>query len=136
MEKCLLTLRGLNRDVSGRKGFAYCLITEFVGCTVWQLAREKNSVLRQLVLPFFFLFVIAYFVYHTLHGSYGVYALANMKVQADALEADLLSLRYQREAAEHRIALFRKDTLDPDMMDERARAYLDVADPKRNRYFQ
>ncbi|WP_320142159.1 septum formation initiator family protein [uncultured Cohaesibacter sp.] len=91
--------------------------------------QRKNSVLRQLVLPFFFLFVIAYFVYHTLHGSYGVYALAGMKVQADALEADLLSLRYQREAAEHRIALFRKDTLDPDMMDERARAYLDLADP-------
>nr|WP_321525512.1 septum formation initiator family protein [uncultured Cohaesibacter sp.] len=91
--------------------------------------QRKNSALRQLVLPFFFLLVIAYFVYHTLHGSFGVYALAEMKVQADALEADLLDLRFQREAAEHRIALFRQGTLDPDMMDERARAYLDVADP-------
>ncbi|WP_319414468.1 septum formation initiator family protein [uncultured Cohaesibacter sp.] len=91
--------------------------------------QRKNSVLRQLVLPFFFLLILAYFVYHTLHGSFGVYALADMKVRADALEADLLSLRYVREAEEHRIALFRKETLDPDMMDERARAYLDVADP-------
>nr|WP_321456986.1 septum formation initiator family protein [uncultured Cohaesibacter sp.] len=91
--------------------------------------QRKNSVLRHLSLPLFFLLVLSYFVYHTLHGSYGVYALADMKGQADMLEADLLDLRYQREAAEHRIALLRNDTLDPDMMDERARAYLDVANP-------
>ncbi|WP_316862550.1 septum formation initiator family protein [uncultured Cohaesibacter sp.] len=91
--------------------------------------QRKNSVLRHLVLPSFLLLLLGYFIFHTLHGSYGVYALAGMNGQVDSLEADLLALRYEREAAEHRIALFRKETLDPDMMDERARVYLNVADP-------
>ena len=91
--------------------------------------QRKNSVLRHLALPAFFLLLIVYFVFHTLHGSYGVYALTEMKLRTDSLEADLLALRLEREAEEHRIALFRRETLDPDMMDERARAYLNVAHP-------
>ncbi|MCV6576111.1 MAG: septum formation initiator family protein [Cohaesibacter sp.] len=91
--------------------------------------QRKNSVLRQMVLPFFFLLLIGYFVYHSLNGGYGAYALADMKQKADVLEADLLALRQQRELNEHRIALFRRETLDPDMMDERARLYVNMAHP-------
>lgn len=91
--------------------------------------QRKNSVLRHLALPFSFLLIFGYFVFHALHGGYGVYALGDMKARADALEADLLAYRIERETEEHRIALFRRETLDPDMMDERARAYMNVAHP-------
>ncbi|PLW77573.1 FtsB family cell division protein [Cohaesibacter celericrescens] len=91
--------------------------------------QRRNSVLRQLALPFSFLLILGYFVFHALHGGYGVYALTDMKARTDGLEADLLALRLARETNEHRIALFRRETLDPDMMEERARAYMNVAHP-------
>ena len=91
--------------------------------------QRKNSVLRQLVLPLIFMLLVGYFVFHALHGGYGVYALTDMKAKTDGLEADLLALRLEREAEEHRIALFRRETLDPDMMEERARAFMNVAHP-------
>ena len=89
--------------------------------------QRRNSILRQLMLPSFFVLLTCYFVFHALHGGYGVYALVDMKARSDALEADLLALRLEREAEEHRIALFRAATLDPDMMGERARTYMNVA---------
>ena len=89
--------------------------------------QKRNSVLRQLMLPTCFLLLIGYFLFHALHGGYGVYSLTAMKARSDSLEADLLALRLVREAKEHRIALFRRETLDPDMMDERARANMNVA---------
>ncbi|SNZ07787.1 FtsB family cell division protein [Cohaesibacter gelatinilyticus] len=91
--------------------------------------QRKNSALRQMVLPFLFLLLIGYFVFHSLNGGYGAYALADMKLKVDVLEADLLALRQEREVQEHRIALFRRETLDPDMMDERARLYVNMAHP-------
>ncbi len=91
--------------------------------------QRKNSVLRQMMLPLCFLLLIGYFVFHALNGGYGAYALTDMKQDIDKLEADLLSARLKRESMEHRIALFRRETLDPDMMDERARAYLNMAHP-------
>nr|WP_321444496.1 septum formation initiator family protein [uncultured Cohaesibacter sp.] len=91
--------------------------------------QRRNSVGRQLVLPVSFLLLIGYFVFHALHGGYGVYSLTAMKARADGLEADLHALRLVRESREHRIALFRRETLDPDMMEERARATMNVAHP-------
>ena len=91
--------------------------------------QRKNSIMRQLALPMVFILLIGYFVFHALNGGYGAYALTDMRKKIDGLEADLLSLRLKREALDHRIALFRRETLDPDMMDERARAYLNMAHP-------
>ncbi len=91
--------------------------------------QKRNSVVRQLMLPIGFLLLIGYFVFHALHGGYGVYSLTAMKARTDGLEADLLALRLVRESKEHRIALFRRETLDPDMMEERARANMNVAHP-------
>lgn len=91
--------------------------------------QRKNSTLRQLLLPFSFLLLIGYFVFHALNGDYGAYALTDMRGKIDHMEADLLALRLEREGMEHRIALFRRETLDPDMMEERARIYMNMAHP-------
>lgn len=91
--------------------------------------QKKNTLMRQLALPTIFALMIGYFVFHALTGGYGAYALTDMRYEIDRLEADLLSARLKRETIEHRIALFRRATLDPDMMDERARAYMNMAHP-------
>ncbi len=46
-----------------------------------------------------------------------------------ALTADLQRLQHEHAQWERRIALLKSDDLDPDMLDERARALLDYADP-------
>jgi len=45
------------------------------------------------------------------------------------LGADLDRLKHERAQWQRRIALLKSDALDPDMLDERARALLDYVDP-------
>ena len=47
-----------------------------------------------------------------------------------AMKAELTGSRAERAGWERRVALLRSDRLDPDMLDERARALLDYVDPR------
>ena len=47
----------------------------------------------------------------------------------DELSKELARLKIERAQWQHRVSLLRSDRLDPDMLDERARAVLDYAHP-------
>jgi cell division protein FtsB len=89
------------------------------------LARIARSLVWQAV----FAGIVGYFAYHAIHGSRGLIALSRVQGQIQQAEGTLGETRGERERMEHRALLLRPDNLDPDMLDERARAMLNFSSP-------
>ena len=92
--------------------------------------QRKQSKIRPLLLPFCCLLVLGYFAYHAVEGDYGLFALGKLKERVASLETELAALRAEREQLESHVALMRPESLDRDMIDERAREALNMADAK------
>ena len=73
---------------------------------------------------------MGYFAYHAVEGDYGLFALGKLKDRVASLEAELATARAEREQMERHVALMRPESLDRDMIDERAREALNMADAK------
>lgn len=84
---------------------------------------------RVLTVLLVVLGLIAYFGYHMIAGDHGLRARAPMQQQVIMLEGELSGLKAVRSRLERDVALLRSDQLDPDMLDERARAILNLAHP-------
>ena len=74
--------------------------------------------------------LIGYFGVNAYTGAHGLKAKQDLAQQMDALSAELTRLKRERAQWEHRVALLRADGLDPDMLDERARALLEYVHPR------
>jgi cell division protein FtsB len=74
--------------------------------------------------------VLGYFAYHAVEGDYGLFALGKLQDRVASLEAELAAVRAERTRLERHVALMRPESLDRDMIDERAREALNVADAK------
>ena len=68
--------------------------------------------------------LIAYFGMHAHTGDRGLAAKEHILRERAALTAELAQLRAERADWSRRIALLRADSLDPDLLEERARASL------------
>jgi cell division protein FtsB len=73
--------------------------------------------------------LIGYFGIHAYTGAHGLKAKQDLAQQMDELSKELARLKVERASWEHRVSLLRSDRIDPDMLDERARAMLDYAHP-------
>jgi cell division protein FtsB len=94
-----------------------------------QLAIELRRRARHAIFPLLSACAIFYFGYHAVHGEYGLGAYLKLHKQIAALQVEHTDLVAQRTELEHRVSLLRPDSLDPDMLDERARALLGFAHP-------
>ncbi|WP_208983780.1 FtsB family cell division protein [Pannonibacter carbonis] len=88
--------------------------------------QRKKSVLRRFIIPVAASAVLAYFAYHAVNGEFGMAGRERIEHQVAALEAELRVLTDEREHIATRVSLLRPESLDPDMVDERARANLNV----------
>jgi cell division protein FtsB len=70
-----------------------------------------------------------YFGYHLQTGGHGLEARAELEGRKAVLEGELAGRKGGRMRLEPYFALLRPESLDPDMLDERARAILDLAHP-------
>ena len=68
-----------------------------------------------------------YFAYHLQTGDHGLEARAELDGRKEVLEGELAGLKEVRDRLERDVALLRPESLDPDMLDERARAILNLA---------
>ena len=72
---------------------------------------------------------MAYFAYHLVEGERGLLAWMRLSQEVRDAKATLASVTAARATLEHRVSLLRADHLDRDLLDERARAILDVIGP-------
>ncbi len=90
------------------------------------LIREAKKRSRQIVVPICAAVVAGYFLYHTVHGERGVFAYAELSEQARDAELKLTDIRLRRRAVETDVRLLRHDSLDLDLLEERARTVLNL----------
>jgi cell division protein FtsB len=91
--------------------------------------KRLRSILTALGLYVLAALLIGYFGVNAFSGNHGLKAKQDLDQQFAALSSDLGQLKIQRAQWERRIALLKSGGLDPDMLDERARALLDYAHP-------
>jgi cell division protein FtsB len=91
--------------------------------------RRLRSFLTVLSLYLAAALLIGYFGINAYTGNHGLRAKQDLDHQIAQLNVELSSLKAERTIWERRVSLLRSDRLDPDMLDERARALLDFADP-------
>jgi cell division protein FtsB len=73
--------------------------------------------------------IALYFAYHALVGDFGLVAWLELEREKAMLEEQLASAQAERLELEHRVSLLRPESLDPDMLEERARETLSLAHP-------
>jgi cell division protein FtsB len=78
------------------------------------------------VLPTVFFALCGYFAYHALHGTRGLLARDARNTEIAAARIVLAEAESERDAMERKVAGLRSNHLDRDMLEERARALLNV----------
>ncbi|MGX9430544.1 MULTISPECIES: FtsB family cell division protein [Bradyrhizobium] len=89
-----------------------------------------KSILTGLALYTMAALMIGYFGVNAYTGKYGLNARQELDQEIIALTSELQRLKKERAEGEKRVALLRSESLDPDMLDERARFQLDYASPR------
>lgn len=93
------------------------------------LLLDLRRSLRRAVLPVLLCALLAYFGWHAIHGQRGFRTMQVREAQIAAAAHEHALLRARREAAERRVHALRGERLDPDTLDERARAMLNLTQP-------
>ena len=70
--------------------------------------------------------MMAYFGYHAVQGDRGLIAWWNLRFEIEQTNAELARVTAEKQALENRVALLRPQSLDRDMLEERARLMLGV----------
>src|SRR5271166_2757284 len=89
--------------------------------------RIRYSVTRffgALVIPAICAAAVVYFGYYTIWGSRGLLALTDTQARLAVAQEQLASLSDDRHRLEHRIQLLQPGSVDPDLVEEIARAQL------------
>jgi cell division protein FtsB len=91
-------------------------------------ARLK-SFLTGLALYMMAAAIVGYFGVNAYTGKYGLNARQELDQEIIALTSELARLKQERAEGEKRVSLLRSDSVDPDLLEERARYQLDYANP-------
>ena len=92
--------------------------------------KRFRTVLNALALYTIAALVIGYFGVNAYSGNRGLRAKQDLDQQIAELTAELDALKVERTSWERRIVLLKPESIDPDMLDERARILLNYADPR------
>lgn len=85
--------------------------------------------IRAAAVPLACMGLIGYFAYNLYVGERGLDARGHLESRIATLEGELQGLKAVRAKLERNVSLLRAEHLDPDMLDERARAILNFSDP-------
>ncbi|MPZ36901.1 MAG: septum formation initiator family protein [Rhizobiales bacterium] len=90
--------------------------------------RRLRTVLTALGLYLGAALLIGYFGVNAYTGNHGIRARQALDIQMARLASERDMLKSERQQWERRVALLKSQSLDPDMLDERARALLNYVD--------
>lgn len=88
--------------------------------------QRKQSFLRRLITPAIAIAALGYFGFHAMNGELGLVGRAIIERQVSELESELELLTAERQDLYARVSQLRPASLDPDMLDERARLNLNL----------
>jgi cell division protein FtsB len=91
--------------------------------------RAAKRFAAAMVAPTLFMGLTAYFVWNATRGEHGLTNFAVRRAQLAAEERTLADAEAERDRWETRVNGLRDAHVDPDTLDERARAEAQVADP-------
>lgn len=94
-----------------------------------EIGREIRRRLRQVALPLLGACLSAYFVFHAIHGDRGILAWLRLNQELKVATAEAAGAAAGRKAMERRVTLLSNNSLDLDMLEERARVMLNYAHP-------
>jgi cell division protein FtsB len=92
--------------------------------------RRRRTILTALGLYIFAALFIGYFAANAFTGNHGLRAQQDLDQQMSSMQEELGQLKTERALWDRRVALLRSDSLDPDMLEERARLLLSYTDPR------
>jgi cell division protein FtsB len=84
---------------------------------------------RAAVPPVLFLLLVAYFLWQATQGEHGLREYAQRQQDLIAAQAELGRANAELASWERHVSSLRDDHIDPDALDERARAMLNLSDP-------
>ena len=93
------------------------------------LGREIKRRAKAAIAPLIFLSLVGYFGWNATQGNHGLVAYAQRQQFLAQAQADQAKTQTDRDAWDRRVAGLRSRHLDADMLDERSRAMLNLADP-------
>lgn len=82
---------------------------------------------RQILVPLMFATVFGYFGYHIVNGERGLLAMVQLQREVQIADQNFTEAETTRKIWERRVSALRNQSLDPDMLDERARALLNYS---------
>lgn len=85
---------------------------------------NQRYVVRRNILDIIGLCLCAYFAWHVLGGERSLLRLVTLERQVSRVGAELELARHERESLESRVIKMRPGSIDPDLLEERARAVL------------
>jgi cell division protein FtsB len=92
--------------------------------------RRRRAILTALGLYVFSALYIGYFAVNAFTGAHGLRAQADLDHRLAVMQKKLTRLKSERSELAHRVSLLRTNQIDPDMLDEQARALLGLVDPR------
>jgi cell division protein FtsB len=92
--------------------------------------KRLRSFLATLGLYVAVALLIGYFGVNAYTGNHGLRAQKDLDQQTAQSSDELAVLKAERVNWERRVSLLKSNSLDPDLLDERARALLDYVDPR------
>jgi cell division protein FtsB len=93
------------------------------------VTRKWRPILTALGLYVIAALLIGYFGVNAYTGNHGLKAKKDLDQQIAELTEELGRLKLERVRWERQVVLLKSDSIDPDMLDERARALLHYAHP-------
>jgi cell division protein FtsB len=73
--------------------------------------------------------LVLYFGYFAIYGKHGLVNLIRLQEEIALQQGELDRVRTERAALEHRVRLLRPESVDPDLLEEQARAKLGLTEP-------
>ena len=86
--------------------------------------REINVRARYIIGTLLGALALVYFGYHVIQGDRGLITWVQRAQQIEQVSEELALLKFSHEELEHRTNLLRSDSLDLDLLEERARVVL------------
>lgn len=90
---------------------------------------QQHHVVKSNFLPIVGFCLCFYFTYHIVSGERSYLRLVSLERNIERLEKQQDILTHQRKALENKVAMLRPGSIDPDLLEERARAVLGYHHP-------